>query len=177
MATHLREYHRKEKLDKAESELFAQMLSILATQMVPFIERCISIIFPFDQLQKAYGLSQTDMLKLKESMRLDYKILLECVVDLIPAPPVQVVNPVIFEEEKVESVESVIKPETTLDTHIPDNQVEEVTTTTTIFEVGPREDTELHEDKTKTIIINEEEVNKLEDIQEQENLGQDQKLD
>lgn len=175
MAAHLREYHRKEKLDKAESELFAQMLSILAIQMVPFIERCISIIFPFEQLQKAYGLSQTDTLKLKESMRLDYKNLLECVVDLIPAPPVQVVNPVIFEEEKVESVESV-KPETTSDTHIPDNQVEEVTTTTTIFEVGPSEDTELHEDKTNARIKSDEEVNKLEDIQKQENL-EDQKLD
>lgn len=73
--------------------------------MIPFIERCVLIIFPLDQLQKAYGLSQSDAAKIKENMRLDHKLLLEPVIDLLPAiqqqPQVETAPSGLTEDSKV----------------------------------------------------------------------------
>lgn len=70
--------------------MFARMLTILAAQLVPFIERCLAIIYPPEQLQKAYGVGSDAATRhriYKESgcMRLDSKQLLEPLSDLMPA--------------------------------------------------------------------------------------------
>lgn len=132
------------------------MLSIIANQMVPFIERCVLIIFPLDQLQKSYGLSQTDTLKLKDTMRLDYKKLLESVIDLIPAlptpPPIQVVNPPILEEEKVEKDEHPIdssdsnnlKPDIVVDQDTKEEDIPKAK-----FEIGVSDDSHNEENSSQ----------------------------
>jgi hypothetical protein len=124
------------------------MLSILATQMIPFIERCVLIIFPLDQLQKAYGLSQSDAAKLKDNMRLDHKLLLEPVIDLLPAiqqqPQVETAPSGLTEDSKVvdnlkQSSSSEIAP------------IKEEEDTTAKFEIGAvqQEPEEKQEDANK----------------------------
>lgn len=107
MALYSRDYHRKEKLDKSESELFGQMLAVFGNQVIPFIEKCVIVLFPLDQVQKAYGVSQIDVHKLKESARLESSQLLACVRELMPAVVVAKVADVLDEKEVIVTTDDV----------------------------------------------------------------------
>ena len=77
-------YYKKEKLDKNESELFSNFLYHLCYLLVPYLERCLNILLPIEQLQKVYSIAQGDLEKFKENLRLDAKDLLNPICDLIP---------------------------------------------------------------------------------------------
>lgn len=84
------DYYKKEKLtfDKNENDLFINFfLFEFVYTLIPFLEKCIFILFPIEQLQKLYGVSQNDIEKLKHSLKLDSNEILEAIKDLIPPPP------------------------------------------------------------------------------------------
>ena len=83
-------YYKKEKqtFDKNENDLFVNyFLFELVYTLVPYLERCLFILFPIDQLQKLYGIGQSDLEKLKSSFNLDVNDLFESIKELIPTPP------------------------------------------------------------------------------------------
>ena len=92
-------YYKKEKasFDKNEHELFLNFLFNLAYCLIPFLEKCLSVLFPIEQFQKVTAIPQNELEKLKKFYKLDAKELLLAIFDFIPAPksviePVQVQN-------------------------------------------------------------------------------------
>lgn len=84
LAKFIKEYHKKEKLDKNENELFSTFVYQLAYVLIPFVEKCFLLLFSIEQLQKVYGIPQSDLNKLKQSIKIDARVLLEEIKELIP---------------------------------------------------------------------------------------------
>ncbi len=80
----LETYHKKEKFDKNESELFSSFLYHLNYLLVPYLEKCLCILFPVEQLQKVYSIPQSDMDKFKQNLKLNASELFENLAGLIP---------------------------------------------------------------------------------------------
>ncbi len=77
-------YHKKEKLDKNESELFSSFLYHFNYLLVPYLEKCLCILFPVEQLQKVYSIPQTELDKFKQNLKLNASELLQNLAELIP---------------------------------------------------------------------------------------------
>ncbi|RNA08820.1 conserved oligomeric Golgi complex subunit 8 [Brachionus plicatilis] len=84
MAKFVCDYEKKSKFDKSEKELFVQFVSYLAHVLVPFVQKCFLSLFPLDQIQKVYGVSQSEMEDFKQMVKLDPNELLVEIGHLIP---------------------------------------------------------------------------------------------
>jgi conserved oligomeric Golgi complex subunit 8 len=86
MSSHLSVYYKREKasFDKNEHELFLNFLYHLAHVLVPFMEKCLSCLFSYDQLQRVLNFSQSDLDKLKNAHKFNVKLLIPELYDLIP---------------------------------------------------------------------------------------------
>jgi len=86
MTSHLSVYYKREKasFDKNENELFLNFLYHLANVLVPFMEKCLSCLFSYDQLQRVLNFSQSDLDKLKNANKFNVKLLIPELYDLIP---------------------------------------------------------------------------------------------
>ena len=77
-------YEKKMSFDKGERELFGQFLSYLAHVLIPFVQKCLFSLFPLNQMQKVYAISQNQMENFKQMVKLDWTELLVELKDLIP---------------------------------------------------------------------------------------------
>ena len=71
--------------------------------MIPFIENCLFILFPTNELQQVLLVPQIDLQKLKNMLRLDVKILFsETILELIPqVVHIPVENEEVIKDEQV----------------------------------------------------------------------------
>ena len=122
LATNLTAFYKKEKasFDKNEHDLFVGFLSGLVYLLIPFLEKCLSVLFSHDQLQKCLSLSQADVDKLKRAQKIDSKRLLADLYDLVPVKKVA-------EVPKSEPVEIRLEPEN-------DTTPNEAASTTTVID-------------------------------------------
>jgi hypothetical protein len=121
-------YHKKEKLDKNESELFGKFLYQLAYSMIPFLEKCLSNLFPMSQMQKVYSINQADLEKFKQVLKLNSNELLSDLSELIPTPKQEeVVQSKIDNFDLARVTEEVEEKQTTKDLKAESAQIEEKT--------------------------------------------------
>ena len=82
---------------------FCIQLYIFRYEMIPFIEKCLFILFPTNELQQVLLVPQTDLEKLKSMLRLNVKILFaETILELIPSEVhIPVENEELIKDEEV----------------------------------------------------------------------------
>lgn len=88
MSSFLNVYFRKEKqtFDSNELNLFKDLIQQLAFKLIPFLEQCLFVLFPIDQLEKVLNIQQNDLIKLKQCFSLNIEIVLVDIKDLIIQP-------------------------------------------------------------------------------------------
>ena len=88
LAKFVETYFKKEKasLDKNEIELFQCFVSMLAYELVPFLERCLLLLFPLGQLQQTLKVPPREMDKLGQCLKVDFPNVLASIRELILPP-------------------------------------------------------------------------------------------
>jgi hypothetical protein len=79
---------KQNTFDSNEKELVNKFLKLFAYDLVPYVETCLGVLFPLQQLQKAYGVQQTDVEKLKSLTRLNENLIFKSVKHVLPAMPI-----------------------------------------------------------------------------------------
>ena len=106
--------------DDNEKELIKKFLRIYAYELVPYVEKCYSVLFPISQIQKSFSIQQNDLEKLKVFFQFDQTKIFEPIKTLLP-PQVERLNVSHVEEQQkieneVETVEvSKIEEEPNID--------------------------------------------------------------
>ncbi|CAF1030794.1 unnamed protein product [Brachionus calyciflorus] len=100
MAKFVNVYFNKEMLDKKEKELFGQFMSNMVNLLIPFLEKCFLGMFPLDQIQKIYGISQIEMEKIKSKLKFDVDKLFNEVKYLIPEVKIELPIEVVLENKQ-----------------------------------------------------------------------------
>ena len=71
--------------DDNEKELIKKFVKIYAYELVPYVEKCYSILFPISQIQKSFSIQQNELEKLKQFFQLNHLKIFEPIKNLLPA--------------------------------------------------------------------------------------------
>lgn len=132
MSSFLNVYFRKEKqtFDSNELNLFKDLIQQLAFKLIPFLEQCLFVLFPMDQLEKVLNIQQNDLIKLKQCFSLNIDIVLVDIKDLILQPKVieESKEEVIIENNNNEVIEEAVEDKTNdliveNDNNLPENEL------------------------------------------------------
>jgi hypothetical protein len=80
-------YFKKEKntFDLNEATLFNCFLTQFAYELLPFIEKCLGILFPINELQSVLSVPQVELEKLKDMFKLDINLIFgDCLLSSLP---------------------------------------------------------------------------------------------
>jgi hypothetical protein len=93
--------------DENEKELIKKFLRLYTYELVPYVEKCYSVLFPVSQLQKSFAIQQNDLDRLKNFLQFNHLEIFEPIKNLIPAriERINVVNVNLDVDEPVENVE------------------------------------------------------------------------
>jgi conserved oligomeric Golgi complex subunit 8 len=135
LATSFNNYYKHERntFDKNENDMIQFFLQLIAYELVPYLEKCLLLLFPIEQLQKVSSIPKTEMFKIKGFMNIDVKTVLAPIYDLIP------------EQEKKEEVQQ--DEETVIEQEVEEKE---------------KEEEEVNKNEEKQTLVEEEETENIE---------------
>jgi hypothetical protein len=141
--------------DDNEKELIKKFLRIYAYELVPFVEKCHSVLFPISQIQKSFSIQQNDLEKLKLFFQFDQNQIFEPIKLLLP-PQVERLNVNNIDEQlklDTESEISKIEEEKTIEpeSQEPVEKVEEIGEIKVGSEIAVNNDEDVLNDKQNSV--------------------------
>jgi hypothetical protein len=149
-------YLRQNTFDSNEKDLVNKFLKLFAYELVPYVELCLGVLFPLQQLQKAYGIQQTDIDKIKELTKFNEQLIFKSIQHCLPAnEPMQLVDDLkkmeIANEQDdgstvTDRVETSPADQSGTDVRINDQQAEQVEPSLTEITQNPTTDSQIQPD-------------------------------